>query len=120
MLDQTHSCLGIGTGTIPVAIPDQINRHRIALQYRAAVIVNAVACDHLLPGRSGLLNRAACAVGSEVIIRVMLRIQRLLCGHETDCKNMEQKNQGNSDLTRGKIHFSSTSLNVNLLALSKK
>src|SRR5579859_6339502 len=111
VLHQRGGCRSVGAGSVPVAVEDHINRHRIAFEHGAAIVVDTVA------GHYGAAVYSGSATGKETtfargvgVVRrhrncraITVRHQflarigaftHLLCGKETNRQNHKEKSCG--------------------------
>src|SRR5882757_8005854 len=66
-LYQTLCGRGVGSRAVPVAVPNVVNRNRIALEYRTAFVIDAVAGDYSLASGTGCnCGGGAVAIGDDL------------------------------------------------------
>src|SRR2546423_2029563 len=70
----------VGGGSSPVAVPDNVNRHRVSVEHRAAMIVDAITLDY---GAAGRLSWQSLLPVSTVLAigNLVFAITNFLRGH---------------------------------------
>src|ERR1051326_1590329 len=103
-LDQIDGRLAVRrtSATVPVAVPDDVDRNRIAIEYRTAVIVDAVALNYGAAAWSRWQRPAGLTVPA--VRNLVAAIARTLRNEGVGDEYHKQENQSRFHLSLGSFH----------------